>query len=347
MSEHQKNKRQPAAFKIDDSRVKIDEVGDQSEFDGLPDFNEDDLGERTTAGYSSKRSYKNMGWLALFLSAVGGLIFLSFSLWLSGFISSLFLRQDWIGWTALLLLALAVCAALMICLNEIWALTRLKHLNLIKLDAEKAIDEKDISRSRKVAQKTKDIFRSRQDLRWGFAKLKDHEKDILDADDLLILVERELIIPLDEKAKDIIADSARRVSVITTLSPFALVDMSVVAYENLRLLRRLSILYGGRPGTFGLFRLGGMVITHLTLTGGIALSSDFIQQFLGHKLAAKVSAKLGEGLFNGAMTTRIGLATIDVCRPLPFLKASKPTFSTLVKNLMANTLYRNSKKDIG
>jgi putative membrane protein len=51
---------------------------------------------------------------------------------------------------------------------------------------------------------------------------------------------------------------------------------------------------------------------------------------LGHSLTAKLSARLGEGLFNGALTTRIGLAAIDVCRPLPYLEAQRPRFRELV-----------------
>jgi putative membrane protein len=66
------------------------------------------------------------------------------------------------------------------------------------------------------------------------------------------------------------------------------------------------------------------------LTGGISLGDDVIQQLVGHGLTAKLSARLGEGLFNGALTARIGLAAIDVCRPLPYIEAPRPRFRKLV-----------------
>ena len=73
-----------------------------------------------------------------------------------------------------------------------------------------------------------------------------------------------------------------------------------------------------------------MVVTHIVLTGGIALGDDVIQQLVGHGLTARLSARLGEGLFNGALTTRIGLAAIDVCRPLPYIEVQRPRFRELV-----------------
>ena len=60
------------------------------------------------------------------------------------------------------------------------------------------------------------------------------------------------------------------------------------------------------------------VIAHLAVTGGIAAGDSLIQQMLGHGVAAKLSARLGEGVLNGLLTARLGLAAIDVARPLPF-----------------------------
>jgi putative membrane protein len=138
------------------------------------------------------------------------------------------------------------------------------------------------------------------------------------------------VAPLDPQARAIVATAAKRVSVVTAVSPAALVDMLFVGGQNLRMLRRLATLYGARPGTLSLLKLARMVLTHIVLTGGIALGDDVIHQLVGHGLTAKLSARLGEGLFNGALTTRIGLATIDVCRPLPYIDVPRPRFRELV-----------------
>ena len=87
--------------------------------------------------------------------------------------------------------------------------------------------------------------------------------------------------------------------------------MIYVAVENLRMLRALAGLYGGRPGTIGALRLARMVVTHIVATGGLALTDDLLGQFLGQDLLRRLSRRLGEGAFNGALTARIGAAAVD------------------------------------
>ena len=43
----------------------------------------------------------------------------------------------------------------------------------------------------------------------------------------------------------------------------------------------------------------------------MAASDSLIQQMLGHGLAAKLSQRLGEGMLNGLLTARLGLAAIE------------------------------------
>jgi len=66
------------------------------------------------------------------------------------------------------------------------------------------------------------------------------------------------------------------------------------------------------------------------VTGGLALSDSLLQQLLGHGIAARLSARLGEGVLNGLFTARIGLAAIAVCRPLPFLALNPPAIKQVM-----------------
>jgi putative membrane protein len=88
-------------------------------------------------------------------------------------------------------------------------------------------------------------------------------------------------------------------------------------------LRNIAEIYGGRPGLIGFLRLARGVAAHLALTGGMAAGDSLIQQLVGHGLAAKLSARLGEGVLNGLLTARVGLAALNVCRPMPF-NAERP-----------------------
>ena len=86
------------------------------------------------------------------------------------------------------------------------------------------------------------------------------------------------------------------------------------------LIRRLSTIYGGRASGYGLLKLTGRVISHLAVTGGVALADSFVSQIVGTGLAARLSAKLGEGVLNGVLTARVGIAAASLCRPLPFIE---------------------------
>ncbi len=122
-------------------------------------------------------------------------------------------------------------------------------------------------------------------------------------------------------------------SLVTAISPRALVDVLFVLAEILRLIRRLETLYGGRPGILGFLRLTRRAISHLAIIGGMAAGESLLQQILGHGVAAKISTRLGEGVINGILTARVGIAAIDVCRPLPFVFARPPRLADIIGEL--------------
>jgi len=273
---------------------------------------------------------RSLRWGTIFISGLGALLSLLASVWLYDTVLALLARDDWIGWVSVGLLSLVLFALLMIVLREVAGLARLGRLGKIRHEADSAARQNDKPLAVDVADRLKRLYSGRADLAWGLNRLAEHEHDIMDASELLRLTERTLIAPLDPLARKLVASSAKRVSVVTAVSPGALIDMLFVGAENLRMLRRLATLYGARPGTLSLLRLAREVITHIVLTGGIAIGDDVIQQIIGHGLTAKLSARLGEGLFNGALTTRIGIAAIDVCRPLPYLESRRPRFREMV-----------------
>jgi len=59
-----------------------------------------------------------------------------------------------------------------------------------------------------------------------------------------------------------------------------------------------------------------------------------VQQVVGHGLASRLSARLGEGMVNGLLTARLGLLTIDQVRPLPFLELPRPALGDLAGTLV-------------
>ena len=70
------------------------------------------------------------------------------------------------------------------------------------------------------------------------------------------------------------------------------------------------------------------------MTGGVAVTDSLLQQIIGHGVAARLSARLGEGMLNGILTARLGILAIDVTRPLPFSELPRPALNDLVGILL-------------
>jgi putative membrane protein len=81
-------------------------------------------------------------------------------------------------------------------------------------------------------------------------------------------------------------------------------------------------------------KLMRMVVTHLAVAGGLALSDNFIHLFVGKGILGKLSARFGEGAVNGILTGRIGLAAIEVCRPIPKPDSTRESLPQLLKEII-------------
>ena len=324
-----KEPRRPRAFRPDDPKLQKEDVAEFEVAAAAPDAVDREY--RIPTGAEVAKGFR---WGAIFLSAMAGLATLALGVWFARFVSVALARQDWVGWLAFGLLCAAALAMVAMVLREIVGLIRLDRMHRIKIDADQALTDADIKLAKSAVKRLRRAFSGRPQMARAQARLSEHERDILSAGELLRLADRELVVRLDAEAKRVVIASAKRVSMVTALSPIATLTVGVVVVENARMLRKLAGLYGGRPGLIGLARLARMVIGHIILTGGIALTDDLLHQFLGQDLLRRVSRRLGEGVFNGTLTARVGTAAIAVIRPLPFLDGEAPRLRDMVGELL-------------
>ena len=319
--------RKPAAFVLDDedkpkSHPKIEFEAQES------------LGELVVLPNVPHRTSKSFRWGFILVSALASLLSLWAGLAITTLVEDFFTRSAFLGWLALAVTGIAGLAALAIIFREIWGLTRLRRIEHIQEISARAINLDEQSDSTKAISALESIYGNRSDTAWGIKSFRDHKNDIMDPRDRIKLMDRLVIRPLDEEAHRIIARRARRVTLLTTVTPAAALDIVFVAAQNLRMLRELAELYGGRPSTLSTLKLARMVVAHLAVTGGLALSDNLIQHLVGKGLLGRLSARFGEGAVNGILTSRIGLAARDVCRPVPQAESTKETLGSLLRELV-------------
>ena len=318
--------RRPTAFNLDEVRFEPEELYPEAEA-------EEAAALAKGAAVSVQPKKRGRRWLGLFFAALGGLIALAIGIAIDNLVRDLFSRNDWLGWLAIALTALAIVAIAVLAAREIAGLLRLRRVNHIHAGASDAAFADDRDAALAVTKEIVALYRRRPETARGRAALARHRGEIIDGRDLVGLAEKELLLPMDEAARRMVLSSAKRVALVTAISPRALVDVLFVGSEILRLIRRLATLYGGRPGAIGFFRLARETISHLAVTGGIAAGDSLVQQILGHGVAARLSARLGEGVVNGMLTARVGIAAIEVCRPLPFINGAPPRLSDVMAAL--------------
>lgn len=282
-------------------------------------------------------------WGRVMLSALGGLVMLGVGLWADEIVRGLFARYEPLGWVGLGLAGLLLLGFIGLLVREAAGLWRLRKLHALRDLATKAHATDEAGLGRRLAHQLIELYSGRPETAGARRLLERDAAEIVDGRDLVAMAERDLLAPLDAGAKALVLASAKRVSVVTAASPRAIIDLAFVAFEAVRLARRIATLYGGRPGTLGLARLIREVIAHLIVTGGLAVGDGVLAGVLGHGLAGRVSARLGEGVVNGVLTARVGVATMAVCRPVPFLNRNPPSVREIAAGLVARRASETEK----
>jgi putative membrane protein len=273
--------------------------------------------------------------LARWFWAVAGALLtavLSAAAW--DFVNGWIERSPLVGWTFAALTGAFVLILLGIALRELAALRRLTRIDGLRHSAAQALENSDLSAARAVVDRLDTLYRARPDTEWGRQRLAELRGDQMDAHGLLVLAQDTLIRPLDKNAEREVEAAARQVATVTALVPLALADVAAALTANLRMIRRIAEIYGGRGGVMGSWRLTRAVMTHLVATGAVAVGDDMLEPILGGSILGKLSRRFGEGLVNGALTARVGIAAMEVCRPLAFDAGARPKARRLVKQAL-------------
>ena len=150
------------------------------------------------------------------------------------------------------------------------------------------------------------------------------------------LLEKLVLEHVDRQVEGHLSERAFQVAFATALAPH-LLDPIIVCGQAARVVREISTRYGGRPGVLGTLRLLTRAASAAVFAEMANLLGDALTQISGTKAAAKLGARVGEGLTNGFMILRLGEATKRLCRPVPLPSADlSHSFGKLVGALLVH-----------
>jgi len=338
----------PRAFRLDDKRIAIDDtpaplapeaiIRSQNEpipsGAALASIDEAEL-KVEAAQKKGLLSRSALSLAGLAWSGLAGLVSLALGLWATNLIEGLFAKAESLGALGLAFGIAFLAGIVGLAAREILAVarqTRIAEMHVAFANARAADDR---AAARRLVRGLIALYRERPETARARAEVEDAARAIVDGRDLIDVAERALLRPLDEKAQGEIAEAAKRVSLVTAISPRAILDVIFVVAQIVRLVRRIAEIYGGRPGFFGLVKLARSIGAHLAITGGMAVGDSVLQQIVGHGLASRISARMGEGVLNGLLTARVGLSALAVCRPAPFAVDKPPGLSDVAPFLFS------------
>ena len=173
------------------------------------------------------------------------------------------------------------------------------------------------------------MYRGRADLAEPLARFELQTSDALNDGERLRLFARTVLAPLDREARRLVTRGARDIGALTALSPLGLLDSAIVLWRTLIMLRAIARLYGVRPGIAASLRLLRQTLAHVLAAGVGELLSDAAIETAGASLLSVLSARLGQGAVHGLLAARLGLAAVQICRPVPFVEGELPSMKQL------------------
>ncbi|MWB79538.1 TIGR01620 family protein [Pseudooceanicola sp. 216_PA32_1] len=286
---------------------------------------------QTVAVLAARRASPLARWFWRLSGALVGAL-VSYAAW--EFVIGLIASTPVLGYAFAALFVAFLLVVLAIAVREIAAFSRLARMDRIFTAAEEAIAADSLTAAREVSARIAGIYAGRAELEWGLKRIEERAPEQFDATAVLALTEAELLAPLDAAALREVEAAARQVATVTALVPLAFADVAAAMTSNLRMIRRIAEVYGGRSGTLGSLRLTRAVMTHLVATGAVAVGDDMIGSILGGNLLTRLSRRFGEGVVNGALTARVGVAAMEVCRPLPFSEGRRPSVTGIIRRAL-------------
>ncbi|OQY50124.1 MAG: TIGR01620 family protein [Candidatus Parabeggiatoa sp. nov. 2] len=150
---------------------------------------------------------------------------------------------------------------------------------------------------------------------------------------------------IDQQAYHIVTQRSKETALMVMISQIALLDAVLTLWRNVRMIRDVATLYGGRPGFLGSIGLITGVLQNLIYADVSEMVAESVAEMMGGSVLSVMSAQIAQGLGSGVLTARLGLYAMQACRPLPFSEEEKPRLKHIRWEIMSSLTGVFEKKE--
>jgi putative membrane protein len=169
--------------------------------------------------------------------------------------------------------------------------------------------------------------------------------DTHDDSEICTLFSKEVIGEIDQQAYRVVVQRSKETALLVMISPVALLDTLFTLWRNVNLVRDIATLYGGRPGLLSSISLISAVLQNLIYADVSEMLAETLSNTFGNSVLSVVSTQAVQAVGSGVLTARVGLRTMQACRPLPFAEEDKPRLSGIRWEILSSiTKLVESKK---
>lgn len=123
--------------------------------------------------------------------------------------------------------------------------------------------------------------------------------------------------PLDTQARRMLQRDAVGTGLLVATSPWVTVDIMLVIWRSMRMMRRIAVCYGLPVSQLSTWRLARHVLRNIALAGGTEAAIGALSDSLLAGVLEKLAARVGQGVGVGLYSARLGHFTLDLCRAVP------------------------------
>jgi len=155
--------------------------------------------------------------------------------------------------------------------------------------------------------------------------------DYYDDSEVLACMEKNFLEILDAQAIEKISQNCLYTGTAIAISPWAVMDVGLALWRNVKLLEDVASIYGFRPSLRNRVHLFKMVTAKMAFVGGSqALMNSAVEGVSSLGVGVPLVASFAQGVGAGVYTGKIGIAAMEASRPVAFDEGCAPSLSAIV-----------------